>query len=246
MTQFRTHVFATHSPWVYRGVLHEYPALQLAPGIISSPPLPTLPGALIHARAEGARSRNPHKYADDASVLEREIARNPSDSRALFYCAQSWRDAGNAERAVELYRRVAASPLSWLEERYIACLNVVRLGRDAAVVQEHAFLAPTFNSRRREVTTAWLMRTRLDGAQWTQAMLALAVLMMVTTPDEPNSAWLFVEPDVYAWRAGDEASLCAFYTGQKPLARKYMEQILPRVPDAHRSRILENIRLCDV
>lgn len=281
MTQFRTHVFATRLPWVYCGVLHEFPTLCLpvlnavhddstsetnaeapapAPSTSTRTPTPvtstytlvspnrlaSLPGVVIRARTEGARSQNPHKYRDDALLLERELAHHPDDTRALFYCAQSWRDAGNAQRAVELYCRVAASPACWVEERYIACLNVVRLCTDPAVVQKHAFLATTFNSQRREVTTAWLTRTRLEGSTWSTEMLALGNHTLTTTPDVPSEAWLFVDPDVYAWRAGDEVALCAFYNGHTALACKFWTRILPRVPVAHRERIFNSIRFCGV
>ena len=246
MTHYRTQVFAARLRWVYVGVLHEYPALADAAGVIvDAPTLSILPGALIHARAEGARSRNPHKYRDDALLLERELERHPNDARALFYCAQSWRDAGEPARAVELYRRVAASPASWTEERYIACLNVVRLCDASDVVQSHAFQAVSLNRERREVTTAWLKRTRAEtGTGWTPAMLALGVLMMTTTPDVPKPQWLFIEHDVYTWRAGDEVALCAFYHGHMQLARELFTNILPRVPVHERARTFTNIQLC--
>jgi hypothetical protein len=95
------------------------------------------------------------------------------------------------------------------------------------------------------VTTAWLKRTRAEtGTGWTPAMLALGVLMMTTTPDVPKPQWLFIEHDVYTWRAGDEVALCAFYHGHMQLARELFTNILPRVPVHERARTFTNIQLC--
>jgi predicted Zn-dependent protease len=47
------------------------------------------------------------KLQRDIGLLEHDLQRQPEDARSIFYLAQSYRDLGDEERAVELYRRRA-------------------------------------------------------------------------------------------------------------------------------------------
>lgn len=55
----------------------------------------------------------------DLEILERQVAATPQDARAVFYLAQTHRDLGHREQAVELHERRAA-PDGWDEESFYA------------------------------------------------------------------------------------------------------------------------------
>ena len=98
--------------WSYEGVVHEYAHCSdaLSGGFL---------GGLnyVCSYGEGARSRNPQKYLDDAKLLEAALAEEPDHPRHVFYLAQSYRDAGYLEQAAEAYgRRIHLG--GWPEERY--------------------------------------------------------------------------------------------------------------------------------
>lgn len=105
--------------WQYQGVVHEYPCLS------PQPIVEKLPGVRVRSYPDGARSKRPQrdKYLDDARVLEQALAKDPTDTRYTFYLAQSLRDAGESERALEAYRKRAAMG-GWAEEVWYAKFQV--------------------------------------------------------------------------------------------------------------------------
>jgi glycosyltransferase involved in cell wall biosynthesis len=113
----RPHLLSDHKPFCYRGVLHEY--VEAPPGSTSS----TTNAFHIVAGVEGDRSRDPNKYRNDALETERDPF---LISRYTFYMAQSWRDVGEPELALEAYlRRVELG--FWDEEIFVGLLSAARL-----------------------------------------------------------------------------------------------------------------------
>ena len=114
--------------WQYRGVLHEYLA-PLEPGRRMNDA--HVPGNYhIESCRTGSRSMNPHKYVDDANVLktayELEKVRDPGLAmRYVFYCAQSYKDAGPqyTDDAIAWYKRCLELPM-WAQEKYYSCLTL--------------------------------------------------------------------------------------------------------------------------
>lgn len=70
------------------------------------------------------------KYLGHAKSLLRYIDKNGEEPRATFYLAQSYKDAGEKELAIEWYEKRAANAAGFYEERYWAQLQVARLKWD--------------------------------------------------------------------------------------------------------------------
>ncbi|MBV9755916.1 MAG: glycosyltransferase, partial [Alphaproteobacteria bacterium] len=109
----------------YRGVLHEFLEGPPPGGQSSADAV----GFHITSGREGARSKDPQKYQHDAAVLEAALTSEADPflrSRYTFYLAQSYRDCGDKQRAIELY--LARAELGyWAEEIFVALLNAARL-----------------------------------------------------------------------------------------------------------------------
>ena len=220
---YRLHLFNRAAAWAYAGSRHECPvlpeggALGIALGI--------LPREVhIRARTEGARSRNPDKYRDDALALEAELASSPGDTRCLFYIAQSWRDAHAYDRALALYKAVVAAN-GWGEERYIACLNIVWLESSDCTALAYAWQAVDIQPQRVEAAVAVLERFRRAALPKPQ-LLAMAAYLL---PRAPSPEFLFVDAAAYAWKLADEATQLALACGQElpcavPVAAAPLEQ----------------------
>jgi glycosyltransferase involved in cell wall biosynthesis len=120
----RPQLFSNRLPFSFKGVLHEY--LEAPPGDLKRE---TLAGFAVRASTGGARSQNPRKYQDDAAVLERALAteKNPFlISRYTFYLAQSYRDAGEREKALVNYLKRAELG-NWNEEIYVSLFEAGNL-----------------------------------------------------------------------------------------------------------------------
>ena len=114
-------LFRLALPWRYEGVLHEYPTTgePFSDGDVND--------LVITSARDGARSADPKKYLRDAEVLEREVERDPSDARNVFYLAQSYRDAGVNHRAAQRYLERAEMGVGTNgEEVYISLLEAGR------------------------------------------------------------------------------------------------------------------------
>lgn len=210
----RPHVFARSAPWVYRGVLHEYACLESGVNSFGAP----VPASAfyIDARTEGVRSRNPQKYADDAAILEREYAAHPTDYRALFYLAQSWRDAGDVPKALQRYKEMAHQEAAWIQERYVSCVQICDLSECIEDAMPYAWLAAKLLPRRRDATFVILERVR-KASDWRPDAFALGLLALEQGSAEALPDFLFVRTAAYSWRFYDELGVVAFWHGAMAL-----------------------------
>ena len=79
-------------PWRWKAQIHEY--LDLEPGFSCR----KLEGAWVQERHEGARSKDPNTHAKDAILLE---GMDLTDTRNVFYLAQSYGDSGQWDKRSE-------------------------------------------------------------------------------------------------------------------------------------------------
>ena len=219
----RTSLIAADVDWAYVGVLHEY--LQCAQQAVPT----LLPGLSVRVRAEGARSRNPRKFHDDAALLEAALKRDPDNSRDQFYLAQSYRDAGETDAALSAYQRRAAMP-GWDEERWYALLQVALLterlhgeSQPAAVLDAYQQAYQTRPSR---------AETLVEQARWHRlrsefpaALLCARAAAQIPLTDDR----LFIDLACYGWRALDEWSIAAWYCGCLAEGAEVMQRLL-RLP----------------
>lgn len=88
-----------HLDWKWIGVLHEY--LDCREAKTND----TLKEVVNLISPDGARSKDPDKYKKDALILEKALEKDPTNCRYVFYLAQSYRDANELEKAIEVYEK---------------------------------------------------------------------------------------------------------------------------------------------
>jgi tetratricopeptide (TPR) repeat protein len=229
--------------WRYVGATHEY--------IVSDAErtCERLRGVTIHVRSVGGSRTG--RWRRDAELLEAELERDPSDARAVFYLAQTYRDIGEEcdnhaklELALEHYRRRAEMG-GWAEEAYFASYQVgvlsARLGDWPGAVD--AFL------------TAWERRPgRLEAVhdlavglrerglyrtahQFTQLAASLRPLPV---PEDI----LFVAPWIYEWGMLFEYSITAYWCGEYNASILACKRLLAidALPEPHRRQTHANLR----
>ena len=107
----------------YRGVLHEFRECPVGCSRGAAH------GLLIREAHDSARSRNVRKYSDDAAILEQALLVETVPfliARYKFYLAQSYRDAGESERAIKAYLERAVLG-SWDEEVFYSFYSAAKL-----------------------------------------------------------------------------------------------------------------------
>lgn len=236
----RPHIFRSDGGFRYAGVVHEY--------LTCDRPFQTgrVDGLVYRRLGGGGRSKDADRYLRDAALLEEALAHNPDDARSAFYLAQSWRDAGELEKALAAYRR-RAEMKGWIEEVYVSLLEAGRLAErlerpEAEIV--HTYLTAHDRHPRRVEALYQLARYHRVRERW-----ALAYLFARGAAEIPRPAGaLFVDQAVHEWRALDELAISAFYVGKKEEAMALNSRLLAlppeQLPDRERARIEKNLELC--
>ncbi|MCW2834598.1 MAG: hypothetical protein JWN68_2551 [Nocardioides sp.] len=222
-------------PWRWQGVVHEHLALPGAD--VGSLDVPS-----VHEERAGARSLDPDKYRKDAALLEGALARTPDDPRTQFYLAQSWRDAGELERALAAYRTRSDNANGWDQERWYARFQAAviseRLARpDAEVVAAYLTAYAALPSRAEPLVEL----ARFHRERELHAVARLFATPATSTPHPGRSA-LFVDESTYSWRAWDELAVSCYWTGAYAEGLDAAERALAVHPDDERLRA--NVAFC--
>ena len=241
LTYWRTQLFRNSRAWEYRGVLHEYAACAEPCG-----PIERLEGDYyIDTRRLGARNLVSDKYERDTEVLRAELERHPDDSRTVFYLAQSRLDAGDPAEAYELYTQRAEMG-GWHEEIFYSHLQrgraLERMGTTWDRVLSVYLQAWNFRPTRAEPLVE-IARHYRSTSEWELAHLFAS---RATDIDFPEEDLLFVAADAYRWRAADERSIAAYYTGRYRESFDYCVSLLngADLPLDQRDRVLSNRDFC--
>ena len=223
-------------PWTWRSPVHEY--LDLPGAALGELDRPTILGEHV-----GARSLDPDKYRKDVTLLAAALEADPADPRLEFYLAQSWRDAGELDRALAAYRARSDNPAGWDQERWYALFQVAvlreRLGHPVAEVEEALLDAHQACPWRAEplVELARLERGRERFAVGLLYARAAAGLPM------PGHEALFVDTEAYTWRVWDELAVNAYWAGEYAESAGAARRALGVRPDD--ARLRANLEWCE-
>jgi len=240
----RAQIVKSDQDWTYKGVLHEYLDLQGKPNIVQS----QIPGdrCKVNANISPLKRANSleEKYANDAKILEKALEKDPTNTRYMFYLAQSFRDSGQNLKALDAYEnRVNAG--GWPEEVYYSLYMIARIKERLGRTPDEIILAYSkaweFRPERLEAAFHCMRKLREQG-RWVLAFTYGSMALK-----NPGTAdILFVEPEIWEWRLLDEFSLCAFHTGNPEIAYEKMKAVtespfFSKLGALEQQRILKNV-----
>jgi tetratricopeptide (TPR) repeat protein len=224
----RLAIIRLDQPWTWSGVIHEH--LQHPTG----GRLEHLDAPSVLVRHDGARSRDPETYRKDAQLLADELARHPDDPRLQFYRAQSLRDAGEHQAALDAYRIRADNPHGWDQERWHAMWQIGRLLQQlghppADIADAHLAAYDALPSRAEPLVDL----AALERGRGRHHAALLYARTAAATP-HPGPDALFVDLDTYTWRAHDELAIAAYWAGHHDEGRAAANRALAARPDDER------------
>lgn len=231
----RLQIFSNQMPWRYEGIVHEVAVCEAA-SVIGN-----LDGVLYRASTEGSRSNNPRKYLDDAYLLEDSLRHDQQNVRSMFYCAQSYRDAGDYRAAIFWYDACANQADVGSEERWYSLLQIACMfewtSSTHANVTDAYLLAYRERPSRAEPLYELARYSRMQGDYALAHVFACAAIAI----PRPEGV-LFRRDDVYAWRALDEYAVACSWVGKRKEAARAFRMLLASkaLPDSERERIREN------
>lgn len=234
---YRTQLISSTIDCKYVGVLHEY--LEIPNGVETK----TLNGCNIFYGATGARSKNPDKYLHDAEAFEKALEKDPNNSRNVFYCAQSFRDANRLSKALTYY--IKRSEMGgWNEEVYVSLLEAAKLTErirpfDSPTVEAAYLRAFNFYPKRVEALYYLIVYCR-NRKFYDKAYFFSRIALSISKPTEG----LFVETACYDWKVNDELAIAAYYVGKQAESKIINNNLLKRsdLSLADRERISNNLK----
>jgi glycosyltransferase involved in cell wall biosynthesis len=220
-TSYQRHqVISMSMPWKWVGVLHE--VLTCDVPYTSE----IMEGVKIIVGTDGARSRDPKKYAKDAAVLEEALQKEPENTRYMFYLAQSYRDAGMYEKSIEWYlKRIAKG--GWDEEVYWSMIQVgimeQALNRPDDVVLD-SFLNAYRRRPHRPEAVMHLAEMYRKQNRYDMAYTLLKLWQIMPKPS--MSDVLFVQEWMAQYGLLFEFSISSYYVGQYQESLDACDQLL--------------------
>lgn len=212
MRNFVPHLLdISQNQWQWRGPAHNYISHQGGPGRRMN--LDTV--WIQYHSGQGAKSHGVtprEKYLRDAALFEVELKNNPNDARSRFYLAQSYRDAGELEKALQHYA-LRADMGGWKEEIFYSLYMIAglkeRLNHSADEVLTAYAAATAAQPMRAEAVRAAARFCRMNkfykrGYEFAKPALNLKFFNGV----------LFGEPWVYHYGLLDEYAVCAYWIGR--------------------------------
>lgn len=198
--------------WHCVGVVHEYftaGAHDATRGHIDDIRIRTV------GQAGGVRSG---RYERDLALLRDEVARNPDDTRAQFYLAQTLRDLGRRGESAAEYRKRAAMG-GWVEEVYYSLYQAALLDGDAYDLLR----AFAYRPGRAEAAYACAKALR---EQQDHALALLVCERYQANRHLAEADVLFITRDAKQWGVELEHSLAQYYTGDAAGFTQRSEQLL--------------------
>lgn len=228
----------TRCDWKWVGVLHEG---ILSPNAKTTEVLSTI--KKIGSLKQGARSLDPKKYEKDAALLEKALQDDPSNSRYVFYLAESYVNGGNYEMALKNYQKRTGMG-GWEEEIFwsLYCIGQIQeiLKMPLQTVIQSYNKAYFFRPTRMEPLYR-LTLLYLDQQNYLQAYLVAKEALAIPLPNDA----LFVEKRKYDYLMRYIFSECAFRVGKMNEAKEALEAVLkiPDLPEEIRNSAINNLKI---
>jgi hypothetical protein len=224
-------------PWRYEGVLHEYLVCEAAT---------TSHLALtLHINHDGARRRDPLTYQHDVELLEKALETETDTfriARYTFYLAQSYRDSGHTEKAIEAYLRRAKLG-SWDQEIFMSLYMVAQLKQEGgaspettlALYEQATHVCPFRAEAAYRASRLCRLRNEFERG-YAIAKEAIGLPL----PEDG----LFIEAWIYEYGLLDELAVNAYWSGhyRDCLDASLRALAQGKVPPGDQLRFVENAR----
>lgn len=213
--------------WRYKWRTHE-----CAMGPAVGPEIPDV--HLIRDRGTRTDAEWKQRWTRDLELLHRDRADDPGDPRPYFYLGQTHEGLGQPAEALAFYERRAELG-GYFDEVFEAKFRVGKmkalLNRSWGEVQQAYLEAHAYDPRRAEPLFA--IADHWHG----QSKHVITRIFAKAAAELPKPATdLFLDEDIYSWKAADLASISSFYAGWRDDGRRFADQAVRNRPGDERLR----------
>ena len=189
-----------------------------------------------------------HRHRDGDSFIKRSewyiellqaaLQREPSDTRAMFYLARTFKDLGRWFEAIEAYERYLAAG-GWHDEQWQACYDLALCWRELGEwdhAREACQRALAIDPRRAEVA-GLIGRLHYEAREWREAV---AYLRQAAGAEIPEDVTLFLDPREYREIPADFLALSLHHLGEHEEAVRWGERAVAWAGRSGTDRLRDN------
>lgn len=191
------------------------------------------------ARKEGASSKNPKRYEEDAKLFLNFLEENPNDNRATFYLAQTY-ESVSVEKSIEWYKKRLELG-GWPQETYITCLRLGRLIKDESDKIKYLMLGVSICSERLECYFELMQHFQKKGDH----AKAVGFGSMAPKSRNPDLNYLFIERHIYDYEFDFIFAISCCYTKDNDKGVEANFRAREKAPGNVKYRIGENLKFFD-
>lgn len=220
-------VMRTGGGWRYKWRTHE-----CATGPSAGPQIP----GVVVVRDRGSRTDAEWRarWTRDLELLHRDRSEDPSDPRPYFYLGQTHECLGQHAEALAFFERRAELG-GYFDEVFEAKLRIGKmkacLGKPWGEIQQAFLDAFAHDPRRAEPLHAIAEHWHSKDQHALTRIFARAAAELPKPPTD-----LFLDEEIYTWRAADLAAISSFYAGFKDEGRRFADRAVMHRPDDERLR----------
>ncbi len=232
-------IIKNNGKYYWRGVLHEYlehDGEQDVDEIIGD--------YVVISGRKGARSLDPEKYLKDAKVLEDAFQQEKDLSllpRYAFYCAQSYRDAGLVDEAIEWYKKRVELKEGWTDEIYCSYEQLGLLYERNENYKEAFFfwqMGIIHDPLRAE---CWYHSARRHS--WNNhTELAYCFAKQASELELPHGNRLFLQKDIYQFWSIYEWCLNSYKLGKIEESYSAFKRLIQECPEDLLNRLIHQLK----
>jgi glycosyltransferase involved in cell wall biosynthesis len=222
-------VLGSRSAWRFAGAVHEV----LTHAELGAPTRRIDGVTVVHHTEAVSDARSRARWERDVALLEGETTRDPSAARPVFYLALTLFWLGRFDEAIAAFdRRIALG--GWAEEVFHARLTKARAAGAAKRPWESvlALYLEAHSAAPHRAEPLHDVALHYDAAG--DHALALLFARRAYELPLPAKDTLFVEHEVYQWRAADLVGTHAYWVGERALGEAAAAKAARAVPGNER------------
>lgn len=196
---------------------------------------PHIPGVIV-VRDRGNRTDEEWRarWMRDLDLLNQDREADPADPRPYFYLGQTHECLGQHAEALPFFEQRAKMG-GYFDEVYEAKFRVAKMmeeiDRPWGEIQQKFLEAYAHDPRRAEPLHA------IAEHWYGEEQHAIARIFATAAAELPKPATdLFLDEEVYSWRAADIATISSYYTDRKDAGRRFADQAIKGSPNDERLR----------
>jgi phosphorylcholine metabolism protein LicD len=224
-----------HIEWYYKGVTHEYIDTK------EEVKVETLDSIIIHDYSDGSNRKN--KSKKDVELLLQGLKEEPNSPRYHFYLAQTYKEMGQYEKAINYYlKRIDLG--GWDEEIYYSIYSIGYCKeqlKDIAGAKDYYLKAWEYRPTRAESLFRLTQLCRCNKEYQQGYMFAKKGLEIPYPKDI-----LFINKDIYDYELLFEKSICSYHVGKIQEAYDECKKLMTlNLPENYRNQNRENIQFSE-